>query len=570
MAEEILDLNFLAGYNVTVTAPVENSNFRYSGSVRSAQSQDDFENDKVRAGDIASQYPDLATQSFYNEDDYLHPRLFWLFLPDSTRWVLSYGVKQVNRTLERSGQVSLITPDGTDTKPSTTTPIENDFGYEYVCDNLFACYHINYGYILDWYGQEFSPNPPFDRLSSHLRGVPTLRADNPSEIYEYLKTGKYTPPDEEDEEDEDDGSQDGEDGNPANPDDNTANTRPTGAFAPAIAVRCGNNSYVANLVGAESFVNWFWTSMTSEIQADDFYKYIFNAYGDLRKNIVSIRRYPFNLPREDEVINATLGRFKTSLQYNPLKIGKGGTWNRVVTYSAKVPNQWNNFVDYKYMNVYAFLPWYGTITLPAPEVVGRTVNFDYFIDFTTGGCDIYICVENQVINRVTTNLGANVMYELDSGFSASQIVANNAINIGKTFASSAIPTVGGLAGKGKVGNAISGGTGMIGSAVGNVPDLKTTQDSLTGNPPMNDNISCSSDKAVIYYSYPKYSKVKDSQFNNIYGYMCDKDFKLENLKTQGFTVCASPRIKFNEPTEPAPTDGEVRLIYEWLEKGVIL
>lgn len=408
------------------------------------------------------------------------------------------------------------------------------------------------------------PNKSDKELYELTVGVPIFDCTKLKNIIQYLIDGSWDGAENEDQQPEEDNSQDGADGDSSSTSDTTANEDSKQSNTMA-NIKGACNMYVLSEEQTTTFFNWFWNDMIDEQQETSWIKYILQAYGDLRQNIVSIRQYPFR-PKVLDGENIVLGRYQSSVAGALLDTSD----NLVYTYSAKIEKTYKNFVDYL-TQIYIYLPYYGITKLSTAEVMDRTVNVKYYCDYTTGGCDIFIFVEKQLLQHLTCSIGANVMYSMDSGYSSNEIVGNHAINLAKDTLST-VATMGGGTVISEVGNAVGG-------VANQVPDLQTKQDTVQGQLPSNGNIGCFNTDAYVHLMIPRYltNSADKSAYGHHIGFCCYKKLKLSKLS--GWTMCENPIVNFGktkvkdadgEEHVVEPTNTELTEIYNYLQNGVII
>lgn len=408
------------------------------------------------------------------------------------------------------------------------------------------------------------PNIDQDNSFHIVTGIPIFDCTKLKNIIQYLIDGSWEGSDNEDQQPEEDNSQDGADGDSSSTSDTTADedSKPSNTMA---NIKGACNMYVLSEEQTTNFFNWFWNDMIDEQQETSWIKYILQAYGDLRQNIVSIRQYPFR-PKVLDGENIVLGRYQSSVAGALLDTSD----NLIYTYSAKIEKTYKNFVDYL-TQIYIYLPYYGITKLSTAEVMDRTVNVKYYCDYTTGGCDIFIFVEKQLLQHLTCSIGANVMYSMDSGYSSNEIVGNHAINLAKDTLST-VATMGSGTVISEVGNAVGG-------VANQVPDLQTKQDTVQGQLPSNGNIGCFNTDAYIHLMIPRYltNSADKSAYGHHIGFCCYKKLKLSKLS--GWTMCENPIVSFGKTKVKdvdgaehvvEPTNTELTEIYNYLQNGVII
>ena len=76
--------------------------------------------------------------------------------------------------------------------------------------------------------------------------------------------------------------------------------------------------------------------------------------------------------------------------------------------TIKIPESFNNFLDYTNTNIAIFLPYSGLHQLEAKTVVNSTITLDCGIDYITGGIIYYITVDRDGVKQVLYEFNGNV------------------------------------------------------------------------------------------------------------------------------------------------------------------
>lgn len=401
--------------------------------------------------------------------------------------------------------------------------------------------------------------------------LPVFNLSQAQAIYHYLLTGEYSDAmnyEELKEKDEDDTGYD--DGGGANPDNSGENANNIPAESSNNPLSCAGamNPYAVTPAQLQNVFKWFWNGMTDELEEDNFLKYVLNAYGDLRKNIVSARMYPFNLPYTTEK-PLVLGRFVDDSQIlSVLDHSK----QLVVEFSGDVKGKHGSFLDFApYTNVNLYLPYYGTIQLPTNLVMRQKLRVQYYVDFTTGSLDIFVLLStgentNRLIQHLTCTVGQDIFYDLDSGFSSNDLVHNFGVNIVKDEVASALKGAG--TGSAMSGNPIAMGVGAVagvgGDVMSKIPDLPTTQSNLQSTLGSNGIVSNWNETACILYEDADIVDPAKCGQAGYKGYVCMKSaYKISQY--DGYIEVDNPRIKFDKTV---PTVSEEIEIYKLLSSGI--
>lgn len=316
----------------------------------------------------------------------------------------------------------------------------------------------------------------------------------------------------------------------------------------------------------KDFFSWFWNQMTDDIQESSWIKYVLNAYGDLRQNIVSVKKFPFSVPLKSAK-QIVIGRWGAPGTIPTLDTGK----NKALTHSWQGKIQKGapiGFMNYApYTKVWIYLPFIGLREIPTNMVMGKTVKVEYYTDFVSGALDCQIYVQDPngnwtMIVHETTQVGVDVSYTLDSGLSTNDIVSN-AISNGVV---SGVASIISSAGAGKGGE-------IVGGVLNQFSHAPTEQSSLTNTPPVANNIFRMPRDCRVLYLRPTAPSESSTGVPKSMGKMWVRYKKLDDIKDSGFTMCQNVKLQFghtltSEDTTVTPTDEERNEIKNLLESGV--
>ena len=116
--------------------------------------------------------------------------------------------------------------------------------------------------------------------------------------------------------------------------------------------------------------------------------------------IISLKKFPLkNIPHDATIENLRLGKVQISTA------GYTMPYNSFMYLFKPVdifPRFGNCFLDYApYTSIQLYIPFCGTIDLNPDDVMGKRVDVQLLIDFTTGNCDAFISVGNLVIKTAS-------------------------------------------------------------------------------------------------------------------------------------------------------------------------
>lgn len=282
---------------------------------------------------------------------------------------------------------------------------------------------------------------------------------------------------------------------------------------------------------------------------------------DMMKYFISLRFYPFdldNIPHSLSV-GVYLGRATAALSPSvgveyPILISKCIT--QLNGGSVSVPHFYNDFRDYSpYTSVSVYVPFCGSVELPANEVMGHTLNLVYQIDLQTGAMVGIITVSSNtvyVIATVAGSCGASI-----------PITANNNMEFLQRIATVGFDTIGGgISGAVKGGN-IGGEVGAVAGAI--VGTVAGGVSSLAGLPPVTvhkyGNASgfaniCTTSRAYITIVRQKFEIPRNyghdigyaTQFTNYIGALHGRTV-CENVDTTGLSCNSKQRAEIKRLLE---------------------
>ena len=121
--------------------------------------------------------------------------------------------------------------------------------------------------------------------------------------------------------------------------------------------------------------------------------------------IVSLQRYPMEIPAAGDT-TIVLGKYDTSLHAKPMEktayfyLFSGNTIN---------PKFGDSFLDYQpYTKMELYVPFCGTIQLNPADILGRKLNVQLVVDFTTGTATGFVMSDNLVIETVNGNIAIDI------------------------------------------------------------------------------------------------------------------------------------------------------------------
>lgn len=139
--------------------------------------------------------------------------------------------------------------------------------------------------------------------------------------------------------------------------------------------------------------------------------------------IISLQRYPMEIPAVGTT-TVKLGKTDTGISAKPME----KTAYFYLFYGSKInPKFGDSFLDYQpYTKMELYIPFCGTIQMNPADIIGRTLNVQMVVDFTTGTATGFIMSDDLVIETVNGNIAIDIpVTGIQSATVASQL--NNAI-----------------------------------------------------------------------------------------------------------------------------------------------
>ena len=168
--------------------------------------------------------------------------------------------------------------------------------------------------------------------------------------------------------------------------------------------------YVLDGANVDKLLSDLWTINASIAQGGDF-EYFDGKIKDeyLTTNpidcIVSLIRYPFNIPYQIQPLKSYVKLGKTS------GTAKGWTTvyisNQINFQGINIfPRFGNCFLDYEPYTTYElYVPFCGTTKIRAADILGHTLNVTMLIDLITGSCTAYVKADQLVIETLQGSCG---------------------------------------------------------------------------------------------------------------------------------------------------------------------
>ena len=360
-----------------------------------------------------------------------------------------------------------------------------------------------------------------------------------------------------------------DDGNPPTPkdsggdnDDMDGMTNTSHTDAQSILNSPTNHYYILDSKGLQHFTNWFWNDILTNISNDyttlgDYaFNLLTNAYGDLNKYVVSLRKLSIDIDKffkrstSNEIIQ--LGRYELAYHCDTI-LKDVNDMPQLAEYRVPMrhANSSNNpmignFLDYPpYTSVSLYIPYIGIVPIDGNMVVGRTIRIFGAVDVIAGTIHYNVYVQTpkkewSLIGSYEGKCGVDIPLALDNSMQNSTNILKGVADVTTGMCTKSMP------------NLLSIGNGIFSEPINNLGANTTNTTYFNPN-------RCALIMQSAIGTVP-------SNFGRVIGNLYCKSEVLGGLK--GYTVCSNVRI--DEFVELIPTRQEVDEIYSLLETGVII
>ena len=323
-----------------------------------------------------------------------------------------------------------------------------------------------------------------------------------------------------------------------------------------------NHYYIIDSKGLQHFTNWFWNDILTNISNDyttlgDYaFNLLTNAYGDLNKYIVSLRKLSIDIDKffkrstSNEIIQ--LGRYELAYHCDTI-LKDVNDMAQLAEYRVpmKHANGSNspmigNFLDYPpYTSVSLYIPYIGIVPIDGNMVVGRTIRIFGAVDVIAGTIHYNVYVQTpkkewSLIGSYEGKCGVDIPLALDNSMQNSTNILKGVADVTTGMCTKSMP------------NLLSIGNGIFSEPINNLGANTTNTTYFNPN-------TCALIMQSAIGTVP-------SNFGKTIGHLYCKSEVLGSLK--GYTVCSNVRI--DEFVDLIPTRQEVDEIYSLLESGVII
>ena len=263
--------------------------------------------------------------------------------------------------------------------------------------------------------------------------------------------------------------------------------------------------------------------------------------------LVSLKWYPLNITDSTDTVTSDLqfgfnGIAKITFTATGTSY-KIGNINRIynmgsITIPYRAAEQ--SFLDLEpYTSVSAYLPYIGTVSLQANDVVGYTITCTYIVDLTTGMCTGILDNSTDTIYIGTGKIGVDISVSGNDILTQSEKMASSVLGV----ASGAISNVLSL-GASVADVNVAGAASAMTSAV---TDLATSAigiaNSKRGIP---ETVGSASGFGGGYTHQAPYIRVQrpavsiPGKYGHDVGYVCNRSYTIGTLS--GYTVCSNPDL----------------------------
>ena len=323
-----------------------------------------------------------------------------------------------------------------------------------------------------------------------------------------------------------------------------------------------NHHYIIDSKGLQHFTNWFWNDILTNISNDyttlgDYaFNLLTNAYGDLNKYVVSLRKLSIDIDKffkrstSNEIIR--LGRYELAYHCDTI-LKDVNDMPQLAEYRVpmKHANSSNsptigNFLDYPpYTSVSLYIPYIGIVPIDGNMVVGRTIRIFGAVDVIAGTIHYNVYVQTpkkewSLIGSYEGKCGVDIPLALDNSMQNSTNILKGVADVTTGMCTKSMP------------NLLSIGNGIFSEPINNLGANTTNTTYFNPN-------KCALIMQSAIGTVP-------NNFGKVIGNLYCKSETLGGLK--GLTVCSNVRI--DEFVDLIPTRQEVDEIYSLLETGVII
>ena len=334
-----------------------------------------------------------------------------------------------------------------------------------------------------------------------------------------------------------------------------------------------NNLYWLSGVELKNFINWFWTDATDIASVGDLWDKIKGLYENLSQAVLNVRYMPIEISwvaNTQSVPSIVVGQIEK--QGAVLSINKKVENGQIVPNGQvsplrnigkiKIPNRFNGgFANYSpYATLSLWLPFHGFVDLDmdlffnkSSDTIELAVQCMY--DITSGTIQYFVFrggYGGQIVQTVVAKMAVDIPITLQTKNERDSATFQNVSN-----------SLGTLIGAGA--SAVAGSPIGLTMAMGSFAGTQTQGAGLTVKGTVGESGAFYQPrKCAIYIKRPNYNR-PDSYASRV-GFPANTSKQLKSCK--GYTVVYNPYIEFTHTIKPYKE--EIDMIYDYLEKGVIL
>lgn len=334
-----------------------------------------------------------------------------------------------------------------------------------------------------------------------------------------------------------------------------------------------NNLYWLSGVELKNFINWFWTDATDIATVGDLWDKIKGLYENLAQAVLNVRYMPIEIgwvATPESVPSIVVGQIEK--QGAVLSINKKVVNDQIVPNGQvsplrnigkiKIPNRFNGgFANYSpYATLSLWLPFHGFVDLDMDlffNKSGDTIELavQCMYDITSGTIQYFVFrggYGGQIVQTVVAKMAVDIPITLQTKNERDSATFQNVSN-----------SLGTLIGAGA--SAVAGSPIGLTMAMGSFAGTQTQGAGLTVKGTVGESGAFYQPrKCAIYIKRPNYNR-PDSYASRV-GFPANTSKQLKSCK--GYTVVYNPYIEFTHTIKPYKE--EIDMIYDYLEKGVIL
>lgn len=341
-------------------------------------------------------------------------------------------------------------------------------------------------------------------------------------------------------------------------------------------------SYIMTAIEVKSFGSRLWTSVQNEPLAQKNFFTITNSEADyelINANIIdyliSLKWYPFSVPSYCNISQASAYYIGSGLYGYT---GAAMIANDLVGYipggSVQIPWLTNTFVDLEpYTTISVYVPFCGTVDIPASKARGRLLSLYYYVDYITGGCTAYITTSTSSGTFPIASINGTMGFEVLVTGNNAQVMAAKAYQQNtqrslaeiKGLGGAIVDAIGSLKAKDPVAGAKTMASALVDTAFSEI-DRKLESGSLQGTSPLT--LGTSASLSGLGYLKPFVAITSKVLFNNAtgyqrVGYVSNKPLNISNIGDGVFFNCINPELK-----NVGATNSEIAQITSMLSSGV--